>query len=260
MPEPIMQFVAHEDVVFRKAPLESVLCQVRFSPIYALLDEAGFVGFQEALRHHYPRTTTDHEVELAVDAKQTNVHRRAPVWRMQDDEGLWTVSVAIDFVSLETRRYSDFREFRERFATILSAVDRTLSPSKSKRLGLRKVNLFEHPDVTQHAEWTQYLRSELMGLVTDVGLPGRLAGAYSEAHIGDGRNGTLVVRFGPDTKEPLKFRLDLDYATQQPFSVSPRSSLLDRVESYSHSMTSFFHWSLKPSLYDYLEPHSRTEG
>lgn len=254
-----LDFTEHEDVVFRRAPLSTVLCQIRFPTIYALLDRAGVVGLQESLRRYYPHTEEDHSVELKLDDKRADVTQRAPVWRMADDAGVWKVSAAIDFVALETPRYTDFREFRERLEFILAAVERSLRPGRSKRIGLRKVNVFEHPDVIQYADWAQYLKAELLGLASDESLPGELTTAYSEAQINDEEAGALTIRYGPQPEDTSKFRLDLDYWTNQSFPVGANGDLLDRIESYSHSITSFFHWSLEPELYRYLEPAPRSE-
>lgn len=257
--EPALRFVEHDDVVFGKAPLEAVLCQIRFPPIFALMDQAGVSGFQEALRRDYPETSAERQVEFSLAADNSEVRQKAPVWRLRDASGDWTVSVAVDFVALETPAYPEWSEFRARLEFILAAANRTLNPARASRVGLRKINLFSSPNVTSPNEWNGYLRPELLGLA-GMDLPGNVKTAYSEVQIADASNGTLTARFGPDPQDSAKFRLDLDYWTERYYKLIPGSALVDRVEAYSHAITSFFHWSLEPSLYQELEPRPRVEG
>lgn len=260
MPKPTLIFVEdHDDVVFDKAPLELVLCQVRFSPVLALMDEAGVAGFQEAVRRHYPNFRGDREVEFSVNPGQASVRQKAPIWRMADEEQKWVVSVAVDFVALETPDYSDFREFRERLKFVLAAAERTIHPGRSSRVGLRKINVFSDPDVTAAPGWRGLLRPEILGLAGVEDLAGSLQRSYAEVELADDSHGKLTIRFGidPEDKSRSRFRLDLDYWTETGFKVSPESTLLERVEGYSDAITNFFHWAITSDLHTRLKPRPR---
>ena len=70
---------------------------------------------------------------------------------MIDEEGNWRVSLAIDFVALETPRYTDFGEFLDRLMFVLDVLDRTVNVGDSTRIGLRKINLLTHPSVSDRS-------------------------------------------------------------------------------------------------------------
>lgn len=261
MTSPSLDFGAHDDVLFERAPLQTVLCQVKFPPIFALLDELGVAGLQEALRFDYPKTEFNRDVEIAVDAKQTQLRQKAPVWRMLTEDRVWTVSAAIDFVALETTSYPSFGEFSRRLDFLLAAVDRTLSPGRLTRLGIRKVNLLRREDVTSLSGWAEYLRPELMGLAIYKDLPGTIASSYSEWHLHDDAGGTLTIRAGMDPEEKHLFRLDFDYWTEaQHFEIEGGSELIELVTAYSKSITSCFHWALGSNIKRSFGPKPRQLG
>lgn len=255
-----LNFGDHDDVVFRNAPLLVVLCQIRFSPILALLDRAGVLGLQEALRPQYPFMDGDFEAQVKVSDLGAEFSKTAPVWRFRDAEKdyKWQVSIALDFVALETTEYSSISEFIDRFENLLVAAERTVHPSPSRRIGVRKVNVLRHPDVRQPSDWATYLRSELVGVTGLTELPGTVTGSYSETHIDDGENGTLSLRYGIDPEDSTAFRLDMDYWTSRPFDISAGGLLPETVRDYSDSMTNLFHWGLRPSMYTHLDPVPRS--
>ena len=259
MPIPRLSFVDHDDVVFDDAPLELVLCQIRFSPILALLDQAGVAGLQEGLRREYPDFRADRDIEFNVQPGQAQVRQKAPVWRMTDSENRWTVSVAVDFVALQTPDYPDSHEFTQRLKFVLAAMERTLAPGRTTRVGLRKVNVFADSEVNRWDGWRGLIRPELLGMAAVGDLPGTLVRSYSETEIHDDSQGRLTIRYGPDPESPntANFRLDMDYWTERAFKVSPDSSLLERVAEYSDSITSFFHWAISPELRQRLGPRYR---
>ncbi len=246
-------FVDHEDVVFTRAPLVGVVCQVRFQPILALLTKSGVIGVQEALRVGYPKFSRHDEREIAVGPQAVQVADKVPVWRFVDDTERWRVSLAVDFFSLDTERYSDFGEFLERLRFVIIALRRTLRPSRSVRVGLRYVNHFSYEGLSSASEWKSLLRPEVVGMVgTDLNLEeSQTVSGLSE---GDDK---LVIRSGTVHDEPLKFLLDMDCFTERELEIAPDGDLVDLVASYSESLTSLFHWAIQSDLREYLGPHPR---
>jgi len=249
------------NVEFRAAPLTKVVCQVKFSPIYALLSSGSLAGFQDAIRKHYPKAEEKRNAEVRVGNREVRVDEKVPIWTFSDDDG-WMASVAIDFVSLETDRYLNFQEFIERLDLILDAARRTIQPTDTTRVGLRKINAIEHPDVKAPYDWADLIRPELVGLLGLNPSGGTVDGGAAEVRMQDADIGTLMVRHGlwlaPDGGADLSYHLDLDYWTDQPFRIRGGTDLSDLLQGYSDAITSFFTWSLLPKLYEYLGPGSRS--
>jgi uncharacterized protein (TIGR04255 family) len=256
-----LTFDSPTDVVFKRAPLEVVLCQVRFTPVLALLSDAGVAGFQEGIRRHYPVSgkAADRQLTWQPSSGKIETSQQAPVWRFTDEAGQWTVSLAVDFVALEAPQYTHFDDFAERFDRVLDVLDRTVHPSDAVRIGLRKVNALRHPDVARPSDWASLLNPALLGLLSAPGASERIATAWSELHLKDDEDGILAVRHGvlPDAEDV--YRIDLDYFTERPSRIEPGSDLSRLLKEYSTSTTEFFRWCLSPRLTDFLEPTSRPQ-
>lgn len=253
----VLRFPTVSNVVFRRAPLVVVLCQVRFPPIYALLANAAVAGFQEAIRSIYPVSRQEEGAELKLTPGSVEAVRRAPIWRFSDSDGLWTVSLATDFVGLETPSYTHFGDFAERFEFVVDALHRTVHPADSVRVGLRKVNDLTHPDVTEPRHWRKLLNPALLGLLSDDAIPGSVGFAMSDLRLVDDRGDELAIRHGVVPDNQRAYRLDLDYSTARGLPIRAASGLSELLHEFAESETGFFMWTLTPEMHSFLEPQPR---
>ena len=255
-----LTFDSSSDVVLKRAPLEVVLCQVRFTPVLALLGDAGVAGFQEGIRRQYPVSGKASEAQVTLKSSgRIEASQQAPVWRFTDQDGKWTVSIAVNFVALEAPEYTHFDDFAERFDQVLDVLYRTVHPSDAIRVGLRKVNAIRHPDVSQPSDWTALLNPALLGVLSVPGVGEKVTTSWSEFHLRDDEDGTLAVRHGAVPNEPDVYRIDLDYSTERPSRIERGSDLSRLLKEYSLSTTEFFLWCLSPDLKQYLEPTPRPQ-
>lgn len=251
-----LEFGQHPDVVFDRAPLISVICQVRFSPILSLLTEAGATGFQTLIRADYPKFNKDLHAEVEVGDDHVRVDRRAPIYRFQSGDDVWRASLAADFVSLETASYTNFEEFLSRTSHLLDAVQRTLLPSPSVRVGLRKVNELHLAESAPMSAWREVVNPMLLGALA-VDWPSiEPAFAYSEVRFDDDDN-VLVVRHGMHPERPGIYLLDQDYYTERPYDIGAIPDISSLLQHFSEGMTSFFHWALQDDFKKSLQPRQR---
>lgn len=252
-----LQFIEHPDVVFERAPLTSVLCQVRYPPVLSLLTQAGLTGFQAGLRDEYPvLLEPERDASIAVTAEAVGIAAGPPVWRLTDGERTWTVGVSVDFVSLETASYSDFTEFRARFDRVLAVLRRTVRPADSVRIGLRKINQI---DRGVFPDWPAVVRDELLGAAGVEGYPASLARGFGYLHFMEDDFTSMTVRHGVGLLGTQDvYVLDVDYATETPHEVNAGPDLSGLMQHFSDGMTSFFHWALKDAFLESLGPHARS--
>jgi len=254
-----LDFGTHEDVVFERAPLVSVLTQIRFPPVLSLMSAAGVAGFQTAIRDSYPtmlpaqRTAT-----IAMGEQTVGVEQKAPTWRMQSQDGNWTVGVAADFISLETPSYSSIDEFLARCAEVLRAIHRTIRPAASVRVGLRKVNLLRYDGEQENL--SSIVRPEVLGSLAVRDFPAPLTNYFSQFEFTEDDN-KLVVRCGLviHDDEP-GFLLDCDCFTERPYPIDGRDTLIGLLRHFSDGITSFFHWSIQDAYKRQLGPRPRGAG
>lgn len=255
-----LDFGPHPDVVYDHAPLMTVLTQIRFPPVLSLLSRAGVTGFQAAMRGKYPTLLPpERTANVAVTETAVGVEASAPVWRLTTDEGDWTVGLAVDFVSMETRSYAGIDEFLARLAEVLRALRATVRPADSLRIGLRKVNAIGAPDSVDTRSLVGMVRKEMLGVLAVERFPAPIGGAFSQLVFKDDLN-QLVIRYGANkpTDEELQFIIDADYFTDQPFTVDGDESILGLIRHFSVGTTSFFHWALEDGYLETLGPRPRS--
>jgi uncharacterized protein (TIGR04255 family) len=258
--EPLsLDFGKHSDVVFRRAPLVRVLCQIKFPPILSLLTPVGVTGFQTALRSYYPTMLPPEQgASIAVENETIGIKSNAPVWRMVNEAQDWTVGLASDFVSLETPSYTSIVEFLQRFDFVLSVLRRTVRPADSVRIGFRKVNLISSTEYSDNPDnLCQLIRGELLGPLAADSLPAKITSSFSIQQFADDDN-ILAVRYGfAEVNSQPGFILDTDYFTTRPYGIEA-NSITELLRYFSDGMTSFFHWALTDDFKTRLEPIPRS--
>lgn len=256
-----LNFGEHDDVVFEHAPLVTVLCQVRFPPVLSLMTAAGVAGFQTALREEYPTLLPpQRSASVELGPQSVGVEASAPVWKLSDAGGQWTVGLAVDFVSLESPNYTNITDFLTRFARVLKVLRRTVRPADSLRVGLRKVNFLEAPESQQTTSFLRMVRPELLGPLAVEQFPAPVSGFFSQLQFADQDN-LLVVRYGLQVQQERPgFVLDMDYFTERPNEVSDAPGLMQLLRHFSDGMTSFFHWGIDERYKQELAPRPRSEA
>ena len=86
------------------------------------------------------------------------------LWRFQDAEQAWSIVLGRDFFGVETQRYTQFEDLRDRLTEILPVVT-TLGINWRERLGLRYVNQMHHPSGRTPAAWRELLNPMFLGMV-----------------------------------------------------------------------------------------------
>lgn len=256
-----LSFGDHADVVFKRAPLVSVLCQVTFPPVLSLMTAVGIAGFQTAIRQAYPTLLpAEQATDIALGPQSVGIKQGAPVWKMVDDSRAWTVGISANFVSLETPSYTSIDEFLERMDFVLRALHRTIRPAESTRVGLRKVNMIDAEEYESTVDrLSAIVKPELLGPLSVETFPAQISGSFAQLEFSENYN-QLIVRYGLGTSNDRDgFVLDLDYFTQQPYGVDGGEALIELLRYFSEGITSFFHWAITDSYKARLDPLPRAK-
>lgn len=236
-------------VPLRPPPLELVLVQVRFAPVLSVVQDEFFGAFQQELLEDYPLTTKEQEVVINADMAA----RATDLWRMQDNEGNWRVTLTAGFVAFETRDYPGKDPFFERLRRVLEAVERHVRPPRVERIGVRYVcRLEDAPDL---ARLDELVRPEVVGVALSGDDQPTLALTQCSYDLGDA---TLGARFGllpagllvEPTLRPAEgpsWILDVDVFDERkrPFEAE---SLAAEALDYSRRQYRFFRWAIQPEF------------
>lgn len=253
----------YEEVIFNNSALELCLIQVKYPPVQRFADDRYMLGIREALSSEYPLVNTEQGMNIVITPQGVNQTPGASMLRFTSIDSRWSVILASDFVTLETRHYTSFDELSTRFADVLSDIATHFHPRHLLRFGLRYINEFRHPHGDSYEAWTRLLNPGLLGL----GARGVLGGNVEQS-IGEvltrRDDGRLLVRHGflkgstiiPTLMYPAKtgsfYLLDLDYYDEAAvkFNVDIPVERMVRYHEFIHRV---FRWSIgEGELYQYL--------
>ena len=238
------------EVPLTNAPLVRVIAQVRFPEVLSLEQRDHVAAFQETVRAAYPVLRQEQTQGVLIGPSGVSPVKPRIAWRFADAEGSWRLSLAPDFVALETTRYGSRADFFSRFAEVVRALDKHVEPKLVDRLGVRYIDRVSGSAMDQISS---LVRPEVRG-ITGTRVASHASHALSESmfEVDDSR---VVARWGllakdatvdPAAIEPIpepSWVLDLDM-----FSARPVPFVVDRVVEdatrYAERIYTFFRWAV----------------
>lgn len=260
-----MPFPPSPRLVFEHNPLRTVTCQLRFPTILEIGAENPAV-FQKAIREAYPEYALDDggssglpaQVTKLLDQFQINLPGLGrPVHRFKDEAETTTVSLAVDFLAVETTDYTRWEQLRGEIVRAKTAFEKIYSPAPYSRIGLRYRNVIDMAELGVREPWDKLLHSSLIGLLTT----GELGGEIKENRtqtllaISDIEGGQLslnhgLIRLEPDEREA--YTIDAD------FTVSGKRTQHDHVltilDAFRKIAGDLFRWAATDRLKGLLKP------
>lgn len=242
------------EIPLPKAPLVTVLFQVRFPEIISIHDKAFIGGFQELIRNEYPGLTNDKLKTVAVDERRGVVSANDDLhWRFTNSDRSWRISLSSTFFSLETRQYVSRADFIDKLERALDALEKSIRPTHVTRMGMRYI---DRVPLTTSSSIEGMLRTEMMG-VAGTDLANNIVHSFTETAC-NVEEGQMLARWGslppsgshdldvlPPISEPSWF-LDLDAFADR--RKSPISFNVPLIRDTAHQLASrcyaFFRWAV----------------
>jgi uncharacterized protein (TIGR04255 family) len=246
-----------DEIALTAAPLVTVIAQVRFPTLLSVRSADRIIGFQELIRATYPHlekqdipTIIFGPGTVGGSIGETQVH-----WRFADGttDWKWKISLAQDFIALETRAYTSRKDFLERLEAILNALENTLAPTHVVRFGIRYIDQIKGDAVTRIGK---LLRKEVLGVACSLGAdakqlfteilvpaePGELAARWGKMPAG--------VTIDPNLLPPLQqesWLLDLDVSKTET-SVFETKAVIETARLAAERVYTVFRWMVTPEF------------
>jgi uncharacterized protein (TIGR04255 family) len=241
-----------KEVPLLRAPLVRVIAQVRF-PLITSIEKAEFVsGFQEEIRGTYPVLRREETRGAVIGQSGILPAQSQVVYRFSNEDGAWRVSLAPEFVAIETTSYSSRSDFLARLRVVLEALAEHISPKTVDRLGVRYIDRVVAADA---ADIGKLVRPEVLGVVgTPLGMHAQHSLCESLLAMPDG-SAQILARWGripangsvdPDAIEPMSepsWILDLDmfHVGSREFTVT---SIVEQAQAYAERIYAVFCWTV----------------
>jgi uncharacterized protein (TIGR04255 family) len=236
------------EIPLRHAPLVRVIAQVRF-PLLLRVEQRDFVApFQEAIRADYPVLQPEQIQTLLVASDGTTSTQRQTAWRFEDVARRWRVSLASEFLALDTTAYTSRSEFFTRLRDVVVALDQHVGPKLVDRLGVRYIDRISG-DALREIE--TLVRPEVRG-IAGTGVSARALHTLTESMFAL-EGARLVTRWGlmpadatvdPAAIEPISeesWILDIDMFSAEAFPFGVERILSD-AGHFAERIYNVFRW------------------
>ena len=257
----------YNQMIFNNSCLELCLAQLKYPPIQRFSDDNFMVGIREALAVEYPLVTIEQAMSVVISLQGIGQTPGTTLLRFTSIDSQWSVVLSSEFVSLETRKYTQINEFSTRFENVLRIVATQFNPRHQLRFGLRYINELRHPNGSSYKEWMHLLNPDLLGLGARGVLGGKVEQTIGEV-LTRRDDGYLLVRHGflkgstitPAPNRPAKtgqfYLLDLDYYDETPVKFDVETPI-QQMFKYNNILFRVFRWSIgNDELYQYLRGES----
>ena len=235
-----------------KPPLVRVIAQLQF-PVLTSVNSQDFVApFQEAIRSDYPVLRPEQVKGIVFGPNGVKEARSTTTWRFSNVDGTWRVSLAPEFIALETTSYESRADFLARFEKVLHALVKHVDPKVIDRLGVRYIDRLEGDDLENLRKW---VRPEVCGiLASPLASAARHALCENAFELRD-EQAEVLARWGllprlatvdPAAIEPIdatSWLLDLDV-----YRVATRklqvAEVVEEAKRYAERIYSIFRWAV----------------
>jgi len=237
------------------APLVRVITQISFPPVVSISKPEFIAPFQEALRSVYPVLRPEQAfgfVFANVPAATPPTPQTQTTWRFNDSANAWRVSLAPNFLAIETTAYKSKVDFVERASLVVNALGEHINPQVVDRIGLRFIDRVVGAPIKN---LDKFVRSEVVGVLMSEAAPS-VQHALSECLFDAPKeDAQFLARWGrlPSnaTHDPAAVEgigepswiLDLDMFSTKAGAFTAKN-VLERIGNYADRIYTFFRWAV----------------
>jgi uncharacterized protein (TIGR04255 family) len=242
-----------QEVPLKNAPLIRVIAQVRFPPILSIEKKDFVASFQEAIREEYPILQPEQTQTFIFGPQGTVQPSLQLTWRFRNRADSWRVSLAPNFMALETTSYLNRRDFLERLENLLDALDKSFNPQIIERFGLRYIDRLIGQELQ---DISSLVKPQISGLMAGEFRKDIHQTINESLFVTPGGEEKILARWGlmpagvtfdPDAIEPIAepswiLDLDMSLSKNREFSIE---ALMGEGQRFSERIYTFFRWAVE---------------
>lgn len=261
-----MPFPEVNRVIYRKNPLQQVICQLRFPPILRIDAEVP-AGFQDRVRTNFPNYAETTELRLEFPQgmeppippeafRQLSQSSGVKNYEFSsEDDGNWKINLTRTFIALTTKKYERWEGFRERLVEPLSALTSIYSPTYFSRIGLRYIDVIRRSQLNlDDVSWTELLQPHILGTLGEpiVGNNVQSLESNYEIRLSDNESrARLVVRLLKSPDDEQCFMIDSDYYNMKRTDIN---RALEKLDYLNKRGSRLIRWCITNRLHEAMEP------
>ena len=260
-----MPFPEARRVIYKKNPLDRVICQLRFPPILKIETEIP-AEFQECIRQDFPEFREKEETTLSIPK---TIQREVPMGVIQQlmpsetknyeftsEDGFWRVNLSRTFVALTSTKYETRQQFKDKLINPLNSLIEIYKPAYFSRIGLRYVDIIRRSVLKlDNVAWGELLQPYVLGLLgsPDVSKNVQTLEAKYEIRLDDGSSTARIVTglVECEEKHEVCFMIDTDFFTT---SKTDASQVMNKLDYFQIRASRLIQWLITNRLHTAMEP------
>lgn len=241
-----------------RSPLTLVVCQVSHEQI-DVGDPNLAATIRDEVKDRYP-ILEQQVTQFAVTGGQADPASLSPAtlyqgWKLRSSDSSWNLVINPRFYSLETTRYQDWSDFRQRLEKVSQAVVDTAHPALEQRIGLRFINRITHPEVKNVVDWRQLIDSSFLGPIAHDKLGDSVTSSQQVLQLSVEDELFVTIRHGvfrdPGVPGEEAYLVDQDCYVHPSENFSIKH-VMDSAEKLHMLVLQIFQQTITPKLYEYL--------
>ncbi len=261
-----MPFPEVKRVIYKKNPLDKVICQLRFPPILKIDTEIPAV-FQERIRQQFPNLLESAEWNIEVPqaikgqipsdlARQMLQSAGIKNYQFSSEDGQWQLNLTRTFIALTANKYQRWEQFKDKLLGPLAALNDIYAPSFFSRIGLRYVDVIKRSALNlDGVNWSELLQPYVLGVLSTPEVSRNVQAFQSnyEIRLSDEQSMVRLIAqlVQPIDSSEICFMIDSDFFTAE-------KTISDDVMSklnYLHARSSrLIQWCITERLHQAMEP------
>lgn len=261
-----MPFPEAPRVIYKKNPLDRVICQFRFPPILKIETEVP-AKFQEDIRVEFPEFKEKLEtalpmpkgihLEIPMEVLRQVVPSSTKNYEFESGDGVWRINLTRTFLALTCTKYERRSLFQEKLARPLKSLIEIYKPAYFSRVGLRYIDIIRRSVLgLDKVAWKELLQPHILGLLgtpDDVSQNIQNLEAKYEIRLEDGSSMARIVIGLVDWPERNEecFMIDTDFFNTGKIATPDVMGKLD----YFHTRGSrLIQWLITERLHKAMDP------
>ncbi|NQS97960.1 MAG: TIGR04255 family protein [candidate division Zixibacteria bacterium] len=260
-----MPFPEVKRVIYKKNPLDRVICQLRFPPILKI-DKEIPADFQEKIRMDFPNfdeTIEWPDVPSEIQGQfppeiLRQISQTAPIknYKFASDDNIWIVNLTRTFIALTSTKYERWEEFKGKLQNIFNAFIETHNPNYFSRIGLRYVDVVKRSDLNLDGKkWNDLLKPFAIGLLGSPDV-GKYVQNYEAGHEIKLSKEAGIVKMRLKLVKHIDsgeecFMIDSDFYNASKTRIESATEILDQ---FNKRASRLIQWVITKELHNTLEP------
>jgi len=256
-----MVFPEAPRVIYKKNPLDQVICQLRFPPILRIETEVP-AHFQERIRKEFPDFCEKEELTLPQKIRQEFpvellgkiMPSQTKNYEFSAESAVWKVNLTQTFVALSTRKYRKWEEFKDRLDGPLKALIEIYEPAYFSRIGLRYIDIIKRSELSLDGmDWNELLQPYILGLLGSTNVNKYVQGLEAKYEIrldDEGGIARIVAGLVEQDKE-VCFLIDTDFFDTRKVETS---QVANKLENFHVLASRLIQWLITERLHKAMEP------